>query len=176
MVVLEQSWSRVPDICSIIHKFLLITTFYLKKTVNRTTKSLTRLAKECWFSKIKGLLALRGKYSQLKYVCILTKFQVSSKFLKTGGGDRFIPPLLTVKRALQEKSHWQCWMIWNREWPLSIHRRASPTENAERKISKLFHHGYYTKSDLHKRTLMSFSNSHDSTVIYFVIYLKQKSD
>ena len=74
---------------------LLIVTFYLTKTGNRTKKSLAELwyyflskgtivAKKCWFfaknvdmSKIKRLLVLKGIFSETIYLC-LPKYQISS--------------------------------------------------------------------------------------------------
>ena len=45
---LKQSGSRIPDAYSVKFIFLLIVTFYLTETENRTKKSLTQLLQHCF--------------------------------------------------------------------------------------------------------------------------------
>ena len=48
MVYLEQSGSWIPDAWSIKFTFSLTVTFYLRKTENRTIKSLTQFSYHCF--------------------------------------------------------------------------------------------------------------------------------
>ena len=78
LVNLEQSGTEIRDPSPINLKLSLITTFYLTKTGNRTKKSLTIfLQKNADISKIKGMLVLKGIFSETKYKCVLS-YQILS--------------------------------------------------------------------------------------------------
>ena len=83
MANFEQSGSWSPDAYSVNLIFLLIVTFYLTKTKNRTKKSLTALPlliwvkvlfwpKSAYFLQKTADLKLKGIFSETTYGCVLT--------------------------------------------------------------------------------------------------------
>ena len=83
-----KSWSWIADIWYVMLAFLMRVAFYLTKTGNRTEKSLTKpiivkvlvsrentdlLQKNADISKIKGILALKDIFTEIKYVFVFTK-------------------------------------------------------------------------------------------------------
>ena len=73
MTNLEQSETRIPDVWSIKLTFSLTVTFYLA----------IFWQKKADMSKIKGVLVLKGIFSETTYVSLSTKFEVCNEPLKS---------------------------------------------------------------------------------------------
>ena len=82
MVDLEQFRIRIPNTGSITFKFSLAAIFHLTQTENRIERSLIQLSyvslskatisKNVDISKNKGILVLKGTFSELTYLCVVT--------------------------------------------------------------------------------------------------------
>ena len=82
MVDLEQFRIRIPNTESITFKFSLAAIFHLTQTENRIERSLIQLSyvslskatisKNVDISKNKGILVLKGTFSELTYLCVVT--------------------------------------------------------------------------------------------------------
>ena len=119
---LEQFRRRIPEAQSAKLIFSSIVTFYLTKTENRTKKAPAKLShyyfeskyyfgqktlmfckKNVGMSKLKSALVLKGKFSEISYVCVLMcqiclcqGFQHNSNKFQTGGSAFHLVEIFTL--------------------------------------------------------------------------------
>ena len=116
---LQPFGSRIPDTWSIKLTFSLRTIFGFTKTEKRTIKFLTQLSYYCFeqryyfcqkmlifckkgdISKIKGVMVLKGVFSETKYVCV-QRYQVSNVILTSFRQGIVLPLPLTARRTLKK--------------------------------------------------------------------------